>query len=35
MPAIGFDTVMNFDWPEFKGWHETAVRNFKRIRGVQ
>jgi hypothetical protein len=36
MPAAGFETVMGFEsWREFKGWHEAAVRNFKRVRGIE
>jgi hypothetical protein len=34
MPAVGYENVMNFNWPELKGWHEIAVKTFKSIRGV-
>jgi hypothetical protein len=34
MPAMGYDTVMNFNWPELRGWHEVALKTFKSIRGI-
>jgi hypothetical protein len=35
MPAIGYETVMRFNWPELKSWHEIAVQTVKAMRGIQ
>jgi len=35
MPAIGFDTVMEFTWAELKEWHGAAVEVYKKLRGVE
>jgi hypothetical protein len=34
MPAMGYDTVMYFNWPELKSWHEIAIKTFKAMRGI-
>jgi hypothetical protein len=34
MPAIPYDTVMNFHWPELKSWHEVAVATYKALHGI-
>jgi len=34
MPAIGFDNVMGFSWPELKEWHGAAFDVFRKIRGI-
>jgi hypothetical protein len=34
MPAMSYENVMNFNWPELKSWHETAVQTFKAMRGI-
>jgi hypothetical protein len=34
MPAIGYETVMGFNWPELRGWHGIAVKTFKTMRGI-
>jgi hypothetical protein len=34
MPAVSYETVMNFNWPELKGWHEVAIKTFKSMRGI-
>jgi hypothetical protein len=34
MPAIGYENVMSFNWPELKSWHGIAVNTFKSIRGI-
>jgi hypothetical protein len=35
MPAISYQTVMGFNWPELKGWHETAVAAYKALHGIE
>jgi hypothetical protein len=35
MPAISFDTVMDFNWPELKAWHKIAIQTFKSMRGIE
>jgi len=34
MPAVGYDTVMNFTWAELKAWHSSAVEVWKKIKGA-
>jgi hypothetical protein len=35
MPAIGYEAVMHFNWPELKGWHEIAIQTYKTMRGSE
>jgi hypothetical protein len=35
MPAIGFQTVMDFHWPELKAWHDVAITTYKNMKGIQ
>jgi hypothetical protein len=35
MPALGYETVMNFHWPELKSWHEVAMQTYKSMRGIE
>jgi hypothetical protein len=35
MPGMGFETVMNFNWPELKSWHEVAVQTYKAMKGIE
>jgi hypothetical protein len=35
MPAIGFNTVMNFNWPELKEWHSAALEVYKNFKGIE
>ena len=34
MPAIGYEAVMKFHWPELKAWHRIAIETFKAIKGI-
>ena len=35
MPAIGYDTVMKFHWPELKAWHNVAIDTYKAMKGIE
>jgi len=33
MPAIGFDRVMDFYFPELKAWHDEAIKVYNIMHG--
>jgi hypothetical protein len=35
MPAAGYETVMDFNWPQLAAWHKTAVTAYKAIHGIE
>jgi hypothetical protein len=35
MPGMSYETVMSFNWPELKSWHEAAVQTLKTMRGIE
>jgi len=34
MPAIPYDRVMGFTWPELRDWHASAVAVYGETRGI-
>jgi hypothetical protein len=35
IPAMGYETVINFNWRELLEWHTTAIQIAKELRGVE